>query len=1550
MSLSDHVLELLELNNSADSLEDGNKTEPADLCERIAMDLSQAMEEVGLQNTSRESESENEEGGDDSFVRTKAKPGRPSLSSPSNVDPSLCNIRGILGNVSSTQISKLTETLTDYMSSRIDTVEDLMPNTQDTQVNEAVLTGQAPAITLTRTSICAAIVFARMAALPGALGAGLIQMQAIGALVALLKRWKTEVTAAAASFPKASKSSSSASTGNKRNGQSQKRMPQESERENKRSSKRSRGESNREKDRRDDESSLDEESLVGENDGPSSVESLNPNQLTLLGLRVAQEVAELPLHREFMSWSEEARESLIEATTLVMCTCSALQASKKKCQQDRIISDRALQTERSAADSLVNCILVEPNSSESPQSSSQDIETLTKRHETSVAIFRGLYQNIAMKENVPNGESGRLTAATSASKALCNFVKGVADDISLNRNRWPTSMKGAVTPESSTPGDTSSDSDDMQVAVTPKSSRKTARLSCGPSTPGRTSFGATPVRIKGGTKTPRRLSTSGKDPFSIAAKGRSSMPGRPQQRLVLSAVLGILQKLVSEKGAERTAVRANVVQTVQSCSQHLEALERAELLRFVIQLTYSKVSVHRLTAAEVLGHILIEPWLWPAKEAAGSPRPTVGWDLPDDDPSQRRNSLTPLVNRSARNMPAALFGALAGRITDKAPTVRTAALSALARLIREGINKLPDETIEGASVTDGLANVLAEESFSLACSLRVRGSLDEKSSVRKAAMDALVELLVAAESTGVSSVIRPLLAEEDIDIFVERCKDSSVVVRRAATEALTYLLEQRLVGNEAAALDGIGSLVSAWTSSVLPTVMDAEASVANKSVELVNRIVIMPLLTGASDGCASHISWSILSTLGGGPGRTRISRVEPDAMCKAVAGILERADSKTNLLKSMLNLICSAAKSSETVSEQKTAGVWGLCNALVNTASLLKDVTGVVKRSKIELAFLSTAWEDLLRRATQSSGTSALYLRSSMQLSMHVMARLAPCVDMQLAQQTRTRIAALLMSYEIQPEAISTAIAALKSLTVASQKNASAQEHKALCSEWIHDLFLACENRLSNGFDEASALDERVVVRALCTVGEISMVGFSPTEDGSSENNSSGGKDSSDVDVLIGLKVPPSKKLVNAVQFYMAEFLPGKNHRRCPRPARAHAFLAAGRFCLRDIRLAKEALNILARELHQNMSSDSDPTIQNNSLLILGDLCVKYTNLVDRYLPVMAACLQSGATDLSFNILSSPASNGFAPVRKSAVILLSGLIMQDYIKWRGLLFHRFLVATSDDDDEVSEIAAAVLVGPLALKQPKLFFNHFVESFFVLNCCKAHPMYVAAASAGDGGSGIAVGFDGINLKGESGRARRLRMYELMLSKMSDQEKLEATARLCKEILGGALVEGSELYRACTNATSNEHVVSVVSDALHILQSKSIRVGRSRARDGGGDDLDDPTRLNTGQRKAAAMGRLLSNVSRKHLVESVLPTLINLKAILQRACSPLNKDLMSFLTEMFRLYKSEVHEFLANDPTLLQEIEYDTKRHKQQQREASMVPTSIVADDGAPVLSP
>ena len=310
-------------------------------------------------------------------------------------------------------------------------------------------------------------------------------------------------------------------------------------------------------------------------------------------------------------------------------------------------------------------------------------------------------------------------------------------------------------------------------------------------------------------------------------------------------------------------------------------------------------------------------------------------------------------------------------------------------------------------------------------------------------------------------------------------------------------------------------------------------------------------------------------------------------------------------------------------------------------------------------------------------------------------------------------------------------------------------------------------------------------------------------------------------------------------------------------------------------------------------------------------------------------------------------------VRKHAVLLLSSLILQDYIKWRGLLVHRFLAACVDEDLEVAHLAQTTLCGPLLSKQPNIFFNNFVEALFVLNNCTAHKIYAAAKANGESGSGISVSFGGIRLS----KRQRMGIYRMMLSHMSDEEKIGVTARLAKEVLAGALEIDSDL-RLCLEplpqgqtparsgptpeARRREKAFCVVSDCLAVLTSPSARVGRTST---AANDVEEANAVTNGPSTAqlsAVRGRLLNKISKKHLIDTVVPILCRMKQILEKSRSPLLKNLMLFFVEIYRTSKDEVKELLASDPTSLAEIEFDLKKFsKERSRKgrALTAPTEI-----------
>ena len=985
-------------------------------------------------------------------------------------------------------------------------------------------------------------------------------------------------------------------------------------------------------------------------------------------------------------------------------------------------------------------------------------------------------------------------------------------------------------------------------------------------------FGKPPSKTPGG-KTPksqrkRRVSSEyGMTPMtSPALKGRRqsgilSPPMQPNKpRGVWCVVLGLLQKLVTSTGLERACTRAPTVETLEKCVQTLPLAERAHFLRFLYKLTSSKVSLHRLVASELIGTILAQDWLQAHAQDAV--------DIPSTNASTSTDS--PSTTTSGLCLPIALWRALQGRLVDKLAAVRARAAASVETAVRAHPEWL-EESILGM--------------------LKKRALKDETATVRKTAILAMTQVLLQNKDW---------MAESHVAVICELCQDSSLLTRKAAAESLTLLLQTY----KRHALEG--ALEEAWQKHILPMVLDEGSG--SKAIQSLGHVIVDPILNLHGD----DVAWRILAHVAQGPkgasqalkaGLKQLAQDEPGKIHEQLLGRVAQVAQQT--LHDMES------------SEAQVVGVWCLLEALLT----------IPKTSMLRLntTFCVDAWKIMLERQSP-------WLYGALKSCLVVVSKLAAGLEEEAARDCRQSLQRELERFSFSSDVAGAAISALCALSAESVPNV-----RTHCSIWIRAILERCKKEITYfvqfvtrddmaDIHNISSERRQRLVRALFTVGELSMIGFRPEDD---DRDKSRQVNNHDNDKLRGLHEKPTKRLQDLVQALLAGYLPGPREVSNPSSIRAHAFAVLGKLCLRDENLAKNSLYLLARELHPSVKNPCI-SVQSNALLVFGDLCVRYTNMTDRYLPVMASCLQTGTTDPETNLMA-PMKNNSAIVRKHAVLLLSSLLLQDYIKWRGLLFHRFLVACSDEDDEVAQLAESVLSGPLWVRNPKLFFNHSVEALFVLNKSTAHPIYIAAASQGDGGSGIAVGFEGIYLNGAVGQARRRRMYDFLLSKLSDEEKIGVTARLAKEVLGGAVSREGDLGRVCEISASLDQLepklmsaLNVMSDCFYILTSKGIKVGKVQE---GGDDheVDDPNILpNPNRQVTVAKSRLLSKISRKHLIEIVLPILCNLKIKLQSSCSPLLKDLMNYLLEIFRNYKLEVKEFLANDPTLLQEIEYDARQ--------------------------
>ena len=1427
----------------------------------------------------------------------------------------VCTVRDVLGNLPSTMITKLATVLADLMSQRVDPLANL-PATQDATANEEALT--TTAITLTPQSFLAAKIYAELIAMPGSWGAGIIQVSSLSSLAALLKRWNVECCG------NNCRMNDDIHRGDSTEGKS----PIKSSRENKKRS--------RNMDEEIEYSDNDEQFDTDMNDASKEL-VLTVRELKLKGIDVCKSVATIPFLEEFCCWSDEATEVAIECSIYALMTVSAIASvglSATKSGQRTILGDDIVIL---LSTSLQACAV---NACLTVNDDGDRADSIYNSKRTNVYILRGLLPMITMQVEVSNGQAGkqaaRDVAVTTIEGIIHQLSKKCEGDAMVNLDNFEL-MSVMRTPMTNRSIEKNCESADCESS-TPRTARKKKRVSFGTINGIRVNNLSPPI-LKA-CKTPLRSR-------SQQSNGPIQMNPNERPRVVLTAIVGLLQRLTAFKGLDRAAVRAQAVDAIMRCLCPLPQWERLCFLRFLTHLCHSKVAMHRLVGVELVGSCLSKVWLWNEHCDSKNTMSEKVLESPGKT-TLKMGSLSPLVVALDERIPIALMGCLNGRLGDKAPAVRARAAYAVTEMIRTVEANTGSDHSETKCMNVKFISAMRTIGSEILVSLRKRAALDVRATVRKGSITALTEIFLF----GARHEPTLRVSEIEIQLFAHLCIDDSVATRKAAAESLTSILEME-ARNRGPMTTILGQ---SWTASVLPLVLDDELTCVNTTLDCFFRVVLEPIIkcsgcTNSSDVSIQYeTAWTLLAHINDSSLREGATKSEYEALREALRKATETfADYVLIAFFNELRDVADRSLKKEVDSEcfgKLRSACWCVFSALTDQTKEVTVFNRWVKRKSVGFAFLTSSWKSMLNlyESDSVSEESRASLYSSMRSCLRVIARVSPHVEVEQIQGVSHRLIELVSSFSIEPDLIGAAISALVAIT---RRSHDPEQAMTACSIWVKGLYQRCEEVMSTFVTGTIKGDEEALVRAIFLTGELVMIGFKSDEDALSKKYKGTACDS-----LSGFFEKPSQQLLSLGQTMLAKTLP-RGDVATPEAARAHAFVTLGKLCLRDEEFAKRCLNLFARELHQSIS-ETCVSVQSNALLVMGDLCVKYTNLVDKYLPVMAACLQAGVySDSDTSFLTDKSNDGAQLVRKHAVLLLSSLLLQDYIKWRGLMFHRFLVAAADDDGEVAGLAEMTLCGPLLERFPKLFLNNFVESLFVLNRCTAHPIYMATITSVDSGSGVSVGFEGINLRNAAGRARRMQMYKLMLSKMSDEDKLGVIARLAKDVLGAALDSNGDLGRVCRNpslsrtpakvSASFERDISaanVLSDAFSILICPGIKVGRSS--DNGNDkSLDD---INKATQITAAKESLMVKISRKQLIEIVLPIVCRLKSILQCSCSPLLKDLMRFMSETFRAYKNEVREFLANDPTLLQEVEYDAKHsrsnaHRNTPRQRIASPSSV-----------
>lgn len=217
---------------------------------------------------------------------------------------------------------------------------------------------------------------------------------------------------------------------------------------------------------------------------------------------------------------------------------------------------------------------------------------------------------------------------------------------------------------------------------------------------------------------------------------------------------------------------------------------------------------------------------------------------------------------------------------------------------------------------------------------------------------------------------------------------------------------------------------------------------------------------------------------------------------------------------------------------------------------------------------------------------------------------------------------------------------------------------KGLLKQVCGDVLATCEQHLSNILlkeDGTGNMDEGLVVKCIFTLGDIAQLCPAIVEKRVFLLIQSILASSAHSDHL-----PSSQGTTDALDS-QPPFQPRSS--AMPSVIRAHAIITLGKLCLQHEDLAKKSIPALVRELEVS----EDVAVRNNVIIVICDLCIRYTVMVDNYIPNISVCLKD--------------SDPF--IRKQTLVLLTNLLQEEYVKWKGSLFFRFVSTLVDSHPDIA---------------------------------------------------------------------------------------------------------------------------------------------------------------------------------------------------------------------------------------------------------------------------
>ncbi|XP_042329911.1 condensin-2 complex subunit D3 [Sceloporus undulatus] len=443
-------------------------------------------------------------------------------------------------------------------------------------------------------------------------------------------------------------------------------------------------------------------------------------------------------------------------------------------------------------------------------------------------------------------------------------------------------------------------------------------------------------------------------------------------------------------------------------------------------------------------------------------------DLPEREPDDTLSEEQQMFLKHKFLVQVMVFG----RCSDKAPTVRSKALSGFAQCLdtkamsnAESIQELlqgskyasstvmdtntPAGTFLTSSEGPSSHNLKTFPTFKtievterdstefngkeIMSMLRLRAG-DEKTNVRKSALQVLMSIL--------KYHVIPCTAE-DLATLQDRCRDPAVSVRKQALQSLTDLLMSQP--------DSV-LIQKAWLKGVIPVIMDCETSVQEKALDCLDHLLLQPIkpcnrFTPQDE--SQVLAWDLLTLL----------TKESQELSRYFSKAFHIWSKQGKFSSSFVNSVISHTET------ERAVPAW----------MLLAKVAG--SSPKLDYSKIIQAWDSLNRQCEASLETTVHILC--------VIGSIAKHLSSSIQSRLISDIKQWLQDFQCPLDVISPAVETLQKLCHASTDEP--KEAQEQLNNVFGDLVSTCESCISRIVLEengAEQMEEEALVRYLFTLGE----------------------------------------------------------------------------------------------------------------------------------------------------------------------------------------------------------------------------------------------------------------------------------------------------------------------------------------------------------------------------------------------------------------------------------------------------------------------------------